>query len=1261
MPSWPARLLSSSHSGNHPQSSSSADRPVRPRGETDKLYTCPENLTAVPTLHPSPRAAASSGANSSRPSLGHSRSLSHPFPFIFGHGKKTERTEPGKDEALALDLTDDDSVVDGDSTVNLSNWSRGKSKSGTDMEVTTGRCITCDSLMRWPQHLKIFRCSICGMVNDLKPTTPEGVEPTQGPLLAKPGNRAPVNIPRKPLPLSIEKTNSIIDHCVSTFLESRRLRKRQQPLSPFPSPKMDSPVPNQEQNLDQPSPDPVFAEYQSPPTSLNHPSSMAMSNNPYRSEMVSLDQRPVPGMGGLSQSLPGETSSAFTQMHEMASGQSMPPPPSRKAPQPPDQASPLPGPRKKIGERTDGSKDTTLSSQSDLLDQFRAGNQDAQGRRNRRNAIFGPLEEYIANCFGSWQCVNASFSTARPGPPIRAASEGSRKWSEDQSSDTSARLESVALSDLDAKTLLLGDFAENGSWWSGNRDGAKHSTTPGHGRNKSSGEVEAAQDLVSAKSPRLDWGQVNFWYSTVLHAGRNWRIKWRALNEERGQGADGSIDDTAEGEELRDIEESLDEARSLLQRTLLKATENLLKRPGRPLRKPEEIRFLLIILANPLLYAKSAPSDNRNSSHPGKRKSSPSRAEIHRQPTLERSPKPRGGPGQHSSLVKRILGLLSNLSSECQAHLVAWFSRFSESHFRRTVDLIGGFVTYRLGRQRRSKASNRTDPTDGLIPHLAGPGAATSAQLHAALGVSGPSKSSSDKSKTMDYDDDWQIKAAAKVMAILFTANNSGLAKKAEAVFATTSGAEPKSAGLAARQRAHRHGQLLPTSDFYNTLLDYCDLVADFETWESKRSKFSFCQYPFFLSIWAKIKVLEFDARRQMEVKAREAFFDSIIGRRVVDQFLILKVRRDCLVEDSLKGVSEVVGTGLEEIKKGLRIVFLGEEGIDAGGLRKEWFLLLVREIFDPNHGMFVYDEQSHFCYFNPHCFETSDQFFLVGVLLGLAIYNSTILDIPFPPFTFKKLLASGPNLHTPTPTNPARVTQGYTLEDLAEFRPALARGLRQLLEFDGDVEETFCRDFVAEVERYGQVMLVPLCPNGETRPVTNANRREFVDLYVRYLLDTAVARQFEPFKRGFYTVCGGNALSLFRPEEIELLVRGSDEPLDISSLRAVAQYDNWDGPDPGKTEPVIQWFWEFFAGANPKDQRTILGFITGSDRIPAMGATNLIIKISCLGPHEEDSERFPIARTCFNMLGLWKYASKTKLERKLWEGVTESEGFGLK
>lgn len=308
--------------------------------------------------------------------------------------------------------------------------------------------------------------------------------------------------------------------------------------------------------------------------------------------------------------------------------------------------------------------------------------------------------------------------------------------------------------------------------------------------------------------------------------------------------------------------------------------------------------------------------------------------------------------------------------------------------------------------------------------------------------------------------------------------------------------------------------------------------------------------------------------------------------------------------------------------------------------------------------GLFIYDEDSQYCYFNPFCFESSEQFFLVGVLLGLAIYNSTILDIALPPFAFRKLLAAAP-LQQNGPSSSATPRAGFksTLDDLAEYRPALAKGLRGLLEFEGDVAETFCYDFVAQLDRYGERVAVPLCEGGEKRQVTNSNRREFVDLYVQQLLDVSVTRQFQPFKRGFFTVCGGNALSLFRSEEIELLVRGSDEPLDVPSLKAVAAYENWPTAQ-AETEPVVQWFWEFFQHTQPAAQRKILSFITGSDRIPAMGATSLSIRLTCLG---DDASRYPTARTCFNMLGLYRYPTRERLEQVLWEAVVNGMGFGLK
>ncbi|CAG8453048.1 8874_t:CDS:10 [Ambispora gerdemannii] len=504
----------------------------------------------------------------------------------------------------------------------------------------------------------------------------------------------------------------------------------------------------------------------------------------------------------------------------------------------------------------------------------------------------------------------------------------------------------------------------------------------------------------------------------------------------------------------------------------------------------------------------------------------------------------------HHNIVKRIFGLLSNLSNELHHYLVNWFARHPTNIFRRRVDLVNAFISFRLSKQRTQTSNTVLSPA---------------------------------------YETDWRISSAARVFKI-------------------------------------------PLSEFYNTLVDYIELIADFNTWEQRSSKFAFCQYPFLISMGGKINIMEFDAKRQMETKAKEAFFTILFQKRVTAPHLILRVRRDFLIEDSLNQIA----ANEMELKKSLRIEFVGEDGVDAGGLRKEWFLLLVRELFDPRYGMFTWDEDSNLCWFNPASFETSDQYYLVGVVIGLAIYNSTILDVHFPLACYKKLF------NCPV-----------GLEDLKVFRPAFARGLDKLLTFDGDVETTFCRDFIGEYEAFGELQRIPLVSGGENKPVTNANRKDYVDRYVNFILNDSISKQFEPFKRGFNHVCGGNALSLFQPEEIELLVRGSAEPLEIEQLRAVTVYEGF-----REDEEIIKNFWFIFKLMDPIMQRKLLTFVTGTDRIPATGLANLALKISCLG---EDSERFPIAHTCFNQLCLYRYRSRHKLQSKLQRAIEESEGFGLK
>jgi E3 ubiquitin-protein ligase HECTD2 len=1145
----------------------------------------------------------------------------------------------------------------------------------------TRRCMCCDSRVRVPKDLDKFRCMCCLTVNDLAVPRGNGNGKDLG--------RDPPSSMK--MPLSVERTRAIIERCLSAYLQDRckRHEERVEALkgdhASASLKKPDHPV-------------------QAPPAEDDMNRTIAVPTREHGKLPVQLNDTPVsrsprdaPEPLDLSCSAPTAVIRSFDDFDLFAGirtdtphrngsnllnsspSSSMPPPPvprrplpsqpTRKPPPPPvDAARRMPPPTLRQSSAPSIAVNDERSSRPQQSPRLTPEELEQRKRYDRVKVIFRPLEDYMLATFGDYDCLNSSFSTVRPAAGGRTKSESHIVTPPPEPMDDKFSPSPVNMfSELDAKMLLLGDIGENGSWWAADRGDKERSDRMLRNRKGGSGSSKP----VSSKSPNINWSQLAIWYELVHTAGKNWRHKMDTLVPSASTTGKGSFEGKAN---MIEIDEDLAEAREHAVRALLKLTENLLKRPTRPLQEPADVRFLLIMLANPSLYPSKMPQRTVSGGARHVNRTNSGRYDGGLRATSPPQSPPRDGSA-HSGILKRIFGLVANASDICHRYLITWFTRFDEEHMVSLIDLVSSFVTHRIAR-RANKPRRKSHAADGgLIPDLSGGAMSTSAQLHAAMGLSGSvKKRPDDTDQETEWADDWQAKVAAKVMSLLFAANNVWQGKRrSEKLLEVTGVVQPQ-------DKARRSGQLQHTSCFYNTLLDYHDLIADFKVWESKREKFAFCQYPLFLSMGAKIKILEYDARRQMEIKARAAYFDQVVHQRAIGGYFNMKVRRDCMVDDSLRAISEAVGSGEDELKKGLRVHFAGEEGVDAGGPRKEWFLMVAREVFDADHGLFVYDDESRTCYFNPNTFETSDQYYLVGALLGLAIYNSTIIDVALPPFAFRKLLASAPAsaASSAAASNITSITgtkgqMTYTLADLAEYRPSLAAGLQQLLDFPGDVESTYCWSFVVPIERYGTVVDHPLISNGANTPVTNSNRAEFVDLYIRYLLDGAVSRQFEPFKRGFFTVCAGNALSLFRAEEIELLVRGSDEALDVNSLRAVAVHENWKQPfpphlllpNPSENEPVGKWFWAAVAAAAPARQRKLLTFVTGSDRIPAVGATSLVLRIVCGGDgvrnSPDEKTRYPIARTCFNMLVLWRYPSPAVLEAKLWGAVEESEGFGLK
>jgi E3 ubiquitin-protein ligase HECTD2 len=161
MAPWAQRLNANSSTSNGPTSPAqpNPNKPLPPSPARAADYE-------IPVLRRKPLQRTSDSA-----SLNHSRSFSHPFPSFFGGGRKSEKKNHLKTDANIYDTTDDDASINGDSVrPNLSGKapSRNTSQKG-NKEPVTGKCMTCDSTVRWPQGLKVYRCTICQTINDLEP------------------------------------------------------------------------------------------------------------------------------------------------------------------------------------------------------------------------------------------------------------------------------------------------------------------------------------------------------------------------------------------------------------------------------------------------------------------------------------------------------------------------------------------------------------------------------------------------------------------------------------------------------------------------------------------------------------------------------------------------------------------------------------------------------------------------------------------------------------------------------------------------------------------------------------------------------------------------------------------------------------------------------------------------------------------------------------------------------------------------------------
>ncbi|KAG1715721.1 hypothetical protein ID866_1437 [Astraeus odoratus] len=352
-----------------------------------------------------------------------------------------------------------------------------------------------------------------------------------------------------------------------------------------------------------------------------------------------------------------------------------------------------------------------------------------------------------------------------------------------------------------------------------------------------------------------------------------------------------------------------------------------------------------------------------------------------------------------------------------------------------------------------------------------------------------------------------------------------------------------------------------------------------------------------------------------------------------------IKLRRSMILEDSYAYVMKMRP---DELKKRLFIRFDGEDGLDYGGVSREWFFLLSHEVFDPSYGLFQYSAHDNYTLqinwlsgINP---DHLSYFKFIGRIVGLTIFHRRFLDAYFVPSFYKMILGKKP-----------------VLSDLEGVDAELHRSMVWML--NNDITDLPEMNFSTTEDRFGEIREVDLKPGGSDIAVTEATKKDYVDAIVEYRTKTRVQEQFNAFMDGFKELIPLDLVTVFDERELEFLVGGVPE-IDTDDWISYTDYRGYD-----KSDKVIEWFWQVVRSWPPERKSRLLQFVTGTSRVPVNGFKDLQ---GSDGPRRftidksGDPSQLPRSHTCFNRIELPPYEDYESLEKKLLFAIEETEGFGV-
>uniref|UniRef100_A0A8C0YPJ4 HECT-type E3 ubiquitin transferase n=1 Tax=Cyprinus carpio carpio TaxID=630221 RepID=A0A8C0YPJ4_CYPCA len=352
-----------------------------------------------------------------------------------------------------------------------------------------------------------------------------------------------------------------------------------------------------------------------------------------------------------------------------------------------------------------------------------------------------------------------------------------------------------------------------------------------------------------------------------------------------------------------------------------------------------------------------------------------------------------------------------------------------------------------------------------------------------------------------------------------------------------------------------------------------------------------------------------------------------------------MKLHRNNILEESYRRIMSLKKP--DSLKARLWIEFESEKGLDYGGVAREWFFLLSKEMFNPYYGLFEYSATDNYTLqINSNsglCNEDHLSYFkFIGRVAGMAVYHGKLLDGFFIRPFYKMMLG-----------------KQITLNDMESVDSEYYNSLKWILENDPtELDLRFCID----EDNFGQTYQVDLKPSGSDMVITNDNKKEYIDLVIQWRFVNRVQKQMNAFLEGFTELIAIDLIKIFDENELELLMCGLGD-VDVNDWRQHTIYKNGYCPN----HPVIQWFWKAVLLMDAEKRIRLLQFVTGTSRVPMNGFAELY---GSNGPQLFTIEQWgtpdklPRAHTCFNRLDLPTYESFEDLREKLLMAVENAQGF---